>query len=65
MNTEQLLAEYNKRQAKTISFIRITVNMFLDGKGPIMGYADADMVLREIQASMNKLAKWLNDNDTE
>ena len=60
---DTFLAALEEKERHLISKINITVNMFLDGKGPIMGYADADMVLRDIQADLKKLKKWMYAND--
>ena len=60
---DTFLADLNKERAHLLSKIKITVNMFLDGKGPIMGYADADMVLRDIRDDLKALEKWIVNND--
>jgi hypothetical protein len=60
---DKFMAELNKERALMLSKIKITVNMYLDGKGRIMGYPDAESVLKGMQADFKRLSKWMDEND--
>ncbi len=56
-------AEMEKRESDLFKKIRITVDMYLNGLGPAMGYQNADAVLRYIQKDYNDYFKWAVKND--
>jgi hypothetical protein len=60
---DKFMSELNIERALMLSKIKITVDMYLDGKGGIMGYPNAESVLKDMQADFKRLSKWMDKND--